>query len=509
MLFSSMIFMWVFLPAVIIINFLFNLLPFKRESSRIRVKNIFLLLASLIFYAWGGIYYLLIMVSSILLNFAGGYVLELGVKTKRQKKLAFILIVVLNIAILFFFKYFNMLIAILESLTQTGQGAGAVWNTMISMKGTGAFDLAQIVLPIGISFFTFQAMSYVMDIYMGTAKMQENIIDFALYVSLFPQLIAGPIVRYSDVALQLRWRRETVDLFISGLHRFCYGLGKKVLISNVVAKIADDIWALETESLGAGMAWLGILSYTLQIYYDFSGYSDMAIGLGRMFGFDFKENFDYPYTSLSVQEFWRRWHISLSTWFREYIYIPLGGNRKGKFRTYINLFIVFMLTGIWHGANFTFIFWGLFYGVLLIIERLFLGKLLKKNPVKIINWIYTIFAVMIGWVYFRSNTIFQANEFVRQLFTFGDSKYSVFSYLSMEAIVVIIFAIIFSGFVQRPVKALVEKKKAALAVQGKSIPQALANTVQATSFVLEIAIVVLSILALTGGTYNAFIYFQF
>ena len=500
MLFSSMIFLWVFLPIVLAVNFLFSALPFKKESSRIRAKNIFLLIASLVFYAWGGIYYLLIMLSSILLNFAGGYVLEKGVKTKGARRAAFIVIVALNIAILFFFKYFNMLIATIESLMQSGAGFREVWQTMLSMKGTGTLNLAQIVLPIGISFFTFQAMSYVMDVYMGKANLQENIIDFALYVSLFPQLIAGPIVKYSDVDLQLQNRKETLDLFVSGQKRFCYGLGKKVLVSNVLAKVADDIWALEIENLGAAVAWLGIIAYTLQIYFDFSGYSDMAIGLGRMMGFQFKENFDYPYTALSIQEFWRRWHISLSSWFKEYIYIPLGGNRKGKFRTYINLFIVFMLTGIWHGANFTFIFWGLFHGVLQIIERLFLGKWLKKNPIKIFNWIYTIFAVMIGWIYFRSDNIFQANEYVRQLFNFTGGQYSPVRFLSMNVIVVVIFGILFSGLIQRLLKKSYDMFCAGV---GSSRVLFIADSA------VQFAILALSMAALVGGTYNAFIYFQF
>ena len=508
MLFSSMVFMWVFLPAVILINFSFNLIPFTSEGKRIRAKNIFLLIASLLFYAWGGIYYLLIMISSILINFAGGYVIEKGVKTRGQRKLAFIIVIVLNIAILFFFKYFNMLIAIIESFMQAGQGFGAVWNTMIGMQGTGELNLAHIVLPIGISFFTFQAMSYVMDVYMGKAEMQENLLDFALYVSLFPQLIAGPIVRYSDVAIQLRNRKESIDLFVEGQKRLCYGLGKKVLISNVVAKIADDIWALDTGELGAAMAWLGVIVYSLQIYYDFSGYSDMAIGLGMMFGFRFKENFDYPYTSLSVQEFWQRWHISLSTWFREYIYIPLGGNRKGKARTYFNLFVVFLLTGIWHGANFTYVCWGVYNGILLMIERLFLGKLLKKNRFKIINRIYTLFFIMLGMIVFRSNTLFQAGEFIGQLFNFGESGYSVFSYISMESIVVIIFAIIFSGFAQRAFKKYMEKRIAEKGASEISVART-ETALTVASFAVETVIIVASIFALTGGTYNAFIYFQF
>ncbi len=504
MLFSSMIFLWVFLPVVIGGNFLFNLFPFKSESTRIRLKNIFLLIASLFFYAWGGIYYLLIMISSILLNFAGGYFLEVWAKTKAQRRGVLAIVVALNLLILFFFKYFNMLIAVIESCMK---GGGGIMNALLKMEGTGALGLAGIVLPIGISFFTFQAMSYVMDVYMGNAKIQPNIIDFALYVSLFPQLIAGPIVRYSDVDLQLRHRKESLSLFYSGQQRFCFGLVKKVLVSNTVAKIADDIWALETESLGAAMAWLGIVAYTLQIYYDFSGYSDMAIGLGRMFGFNFKENFDYPYTSLSVQEFWRRWHISLSTWFREYIYIPLGGNRKGKARTYLNLLIVWCLTGIWHGANFTFMAWGLFYAALLMIERLFLGKVLKANPIKPLNWIYTIFAVMIGWIYFRSDNIAQANTYVRELFDFSESRHSIFTYLSMRAIIVIVLGILLCGFVQRPLKALFAKlKTTAAAPVLASISQIVMIPV---NVVLPIVTMALPAITLVGDSYNPFIYFQF
>jgi alginate O-acetyltransferase complex protein AlgI len=285
-------------------------------------------------------------------------------------------------------------------------------------------------------------------------------------------------------------------MFVSGQKRFLYGIAKKVLISNTVAKIADDIWALEPQNMSTAVAWLGIIAYTLQIYYDFSGYSDMAIGIGRMLGFNFKENFDYPYTSLSVSEFWRRWHISLGSWFREYIYIPLGGNRKGLFRTCLNVFIVFALTGIWHGANFTFIAWGLFYAVLQIIERLFLGKLLKKNPVKIINWLYTILAAMIGWVYFRSDNIFQANEYVVQLFSFKKDGASIVSFLSMNAIIVLVVGILFAGFVQRPLKKYYDKVRT-------KIP------VLVVDFALQFVLFFMSILMLVSGTYNPFIYFQF
>ena len=608
-----MIFLWVFLPTVLIVNYMFSVIPFKSHRTRVTWKNFFLLCASFIFYAWGGIYYLLIMRSSILLNYAGGYIIERGVKKKGAKKFWLGVIVLLNLAILFFFKYFNMLIATIESFTIPGgsllditiaiittavvgisglagvvlpligdafsslfsgeiglaslgslilseasafggdisavvsavgealssseyglaaiwnifsaemgivwqiitsslseignsiaasaEGYKTIWDTMISMKGTGELGLAEIVLPIGISFFTFQAMSYVIDIYMGKAKLQENLFNFALYVSLFPQLIAGPIVQYADVDLQLRERRETVDLFTSGIKRFCYGLGKKVLIANVMAEVADGVWKMHAESeLGAFAAWVGIFAYTLQIYYDFSGYSDMAIGLGRMMGFEFKENFDYPYTSLSVQEFWRRWHISLGSWFREYIYIPLGGNKKGKFRTNLNVFIVFAVTGIWHGANFTFIAWGLFYAILQIIERLFLGKILKKPALKVFAWLYTMGAVMLGWIYFRSDNIFQANDYVGQLFNFGHLNQEIFGLLSITAIVVFIFGVAFSGFIQRPLKSTFEKIH--------SIP-GLKYPVLTVDYLIQFAVLILAIGKLVGGTYNAFIYFQF
>ena len=415
MLFNSMVFLWVFLPVVIIVNFILSILKFKDESQRIRLKNLFLLLSSFVFYAWGGIYYLLIMIGTIVIDYAGGRFIDNNKDNIRKKKTGLIVTITLNLSVLFFFKYFNMVVIIIENVLS--QSAKGFVNAMKYMEGTGALGLTEIVLPIGISFFTFQAMSYVIDVYKGESEAQENILDFALYVSLFPQLIAGPIVQYKDVSGQILNRKESIDLFLYGIKRFSYGMGKKVLIANTLAEVSDAIFALETQKLGAPVAWLGMIAYTFQIYYDFSGYSDMAIGLGKMFGFSFKENFNYPYMSTSIQEFWRRWHISLSSWFKEYVYIPLGGSRKGIGRTCFNLFIVFLLTGIWHGANFTFICWGLMYAALLIIERLFLKRVLEKNPIKLINRIYTMFFVMIGWVLFRSDTLLQAKLYIMQLFT--------------------------------------------------------------------------------------------
>ena len=494
MLFNSMVFLWVFLPIVIAVNFILSVLKFKDESTRIKAKNIFLLIASFVFYAWGGIYYLLIMIGTIVIDYFGGIFINKNLDNKSKKKTVLILTIVLNLTVLFFFKYFNMVIIIIENVMALG-GKGIV-EAMKYMKGTGALGVMEIVLPIGISFFTFQAMSYVIDVYRGEAELQENIFDFALYVSLFPQLIAGPIVQYRDVATQITGRKESVDSFLYGIKRFCYGMGKKVIIANTLAEVADAIWALEIDKIGALVAWLGIFAYTFQIYYDFSGYSDMAIGLGKMLGFSFKENFNYPYTSSSVQEFWRRWHISLSSWFRDYVYIPLGGSRKGVKRTYFNLFIVFLLTGIWHGANFTFISWGLMYAVFLIIERMFLKKVLDKNPVKILNNIYTFFVVMIGWILFRSDTLLQAKLFIIQLFTKPSGDYTILSYLSLKVIIVMIFSILFAGLVQNIFKNLYEKIKN--------------NTVIVVlDYVFQMTLLVVSIVMVVSGTYNAFIYFQF
>lgn len=491
-----MLFLWVFLPTVIVVNFVLTVIKFKDERLRTKVKNAFLLFASLFFYAWGGIYYVLIMIASIAINFSGGYLInKVADQSAKIKKLVLALTLALNLGMLFFFKYFNMLVVVIEAILEGG-GFANVWASMISMKGTGALGIAQIALPIGISFFTFQAMSYVIDVYTKKVEVQKNLFDFALYVALFPQLIAGPIVKYSDIAAQLQSREESLQLFLEGIKRFCYGLGKKVLIANIFAEVADKIWKLNTATLGADVAWLGLIAYTFQIYYDFSGYSDMAIGLGKMFGFQFRENFNYPYTSLSVQEFWRRWHISLSTWFKEYVYIPLGGNRKGKARTYVNLFVVFLLTGIWHGANFTFLIWGLYFGILLVIERLGFGKLLQKNPIKPLNWLYTIFAVMLGWVYFRSDNIYQANQYIVQLFNFRQAEVTALTYLNLKVIIALVFAVMFSGLLQRPLAKYYEKVRHTISVQ-------------ILDYSAQMLILVYCIFVLVSGSYNPFIYFQF
>ena len=458
MLFSSMIFIWIFLPAVIGGNFLLTVLPFSSQKRRNRVKNGFLLAASLLFYAWGNIAYLPVLLFSILFNYFGGLLIGNGADGRHRKaKLAFVLCV--DIGILILFKYFGTIV-------------------------------------IGISFFSFQAMSYLIDVYMGKVQTQKKILDFALYVSLFPQLVAGPIVKYGEVEQQLKERQETIFLFVEGQKRFCYGLGKKVLLANTFGEIVDKIWEYDMARLGSPAAWIGIVCYTLQIYYDFSGYSDMAIGLGRMLGFRFGENFRYPYTSLSIREFWRRWHISLSSWFKEYVYIPLGGSRHGQIRTCVNLFLVFLLTGAWHGANVTFVAWGVFYALLLILERLFLGRVLDKNPIKVLNWVYSMFFVMLGWVLFRADSILQAVEYVRQMFSGTASDSMLIMAIPTRIVAVLPAGLLFTGVVQRLVGKQYEKIKKCTAVR-------------ICDLCVQTAILVLSILLLVNGTYNPFIYFQF
>ena len=475
MLFNSMIFLWIFLPIVLVGNFMLSKIPFSSISKRYRAKNIFLLISSLLFYSWGGLYYLLIMISTIIIDYVGGYLL--GISKKRYRKIILIITIIINISVLFYFKYFNLLMSCLHSIN----------------KG---FDFKEVVLPIGISFFTFQAMSYVIDVYWEKVSCQKNFITFALYVSLFPQLIAGPIVQYKDVEQQLHSRTENYSVFLEGQKRFCYGLAKKVIIANTMAKVADEIWALDISKIGYQIAWLGIISYTLQIYFDFSGYSDMAIGIGKMLGFQFKENFNYPYISGSIKEFWRRWHISLSSWFKDYIYIPLGGSRKGNIRTLINLFIVFLLTGIWHGANFTFWIWGIYYGIILIIEKLFWGKLLDKNPVKPLNWLYSILVIMIGWIFFRSDDLSQAFVYISQLFAPVNSTYNILSYISIGYLIALFIAIMFSGLLQMLFMESYKKIKDD-------------TVIVFIDYSIQIVLIIICIRMIVSGTYNAFIYFQF
>ncbi len=478
MVFSSMTFLWIFLPSVLAVNYAFSFI--KREKVKMLCKNVVLLLASLIFYAWGGVYYLVIILVSILGNYLFALWIDSAADKKNEplRKAAFVLALIFNLGVLFYFKYTNFFVGIIESIANAD------------------FGLKEIVLPIGISFFTFQSMSYVIDVYTGKVKCQKNLLLISLYVSFFPQLVAGPIVKYADIENQLLYRKESVDKFVCGIKRFLYGLAKKVIVSNVVGQVAEKVFSFSVSELGAGVAWLGIICYSVQIYFDFSGYSDMAIGLGKMFGFDFCENFNYPYISTSVQGFWRRWHISLSSWFKEYVYIPLGGNRKGKVRTYVNLFIVFLLTGLWHGANYTFLLWGVFYGILLVIERLFLGDWLNKNPVKIVNWIYTMFAVVLLWVFFRAPNINYAFEYIAAMFKSRSEAVSIVNVINLWQWLILIVGILLSGPLQ------IAFKKCYLKVKEKT-------WFFWVDFAVQTLLFVLSVVLLINNTFNPFIYFQF
>ena len=371
MVFSSLVFLFAYLVVTLLIYY-----AVPRAA-----RNIFLFFINLLFYGWGEPMLVFLMVFNIFFNYLGGFLVDKFRQDKKKKKLFLILTCALDIGI-----------------------------------------LAVFSLPIGISFYTFQTMSYVIDVYRDDAPVSKSFINFGTYVALFPQLIAGPIVRYRDVAYQLEHRRETLDRFTKGVKLFCIGLGKKVLIANQMGALTTAMFS-NTEENGVLGTWVGILGYTFQIYFDFSGYSDMACGLGNMFGFEFLKNFNYPYISTSITDFWRRWHISLSTWFKEYVYIPLGGNRKGVRRQIINLLIVWGLTGLWHGASYNFIFWGLYYGLLLILEKFVLKKFLDKLPV-VLRHVYTLFIVMIGWGLFYFTDVGQLFGFLGDLFNFGNGAIS-------------------------------------------------------------------------------------
>ena len=464
MVFSSAIFLWIFFPAVFLINLI---LPKK-------FSNVFLLIASLIFYAWGEPVFVLLMIGSIIVSWLAG---KLMGRYDNHKKLILIVGVVLNLLSLGYYKYAGFLVS--------------VFNMCM---GRVVVMPPQVRLPIGISFFTFQAISYIIDVYRGQTEASDRLENVALYISFFPQLIAGPIVKYRDINKQIEKRQITLNGTSEGFRRFVYGLAKKVLIANIMGKCADGLFAIDPHNMSGIMCWVAAFAYTLQIYYDFSGYSDMAIGMGRMFGFTYLENFDYPYMSKSISEFWRRWHISLGSWFREYVYIPLGGNRKGRIRTDVNLLITFFLTGMWHGANFTFILWGLYHGVLSVIERHGLGKILDKS--KIISRIYLILAVMFGWVLFRVNTVAEGKTFIKRMlmpWKFMQYNISPWLYLDKATILVAVCAVLGSGIIQQLMPAGIKNKWKNSVIE----------------FIYCLGLLLLSMMSIASNTYNPFIYFQF
>lgn len=390
MVFSSLVFMFAYLPITLLAYYLV-----PRQG-----RNIFLFIVNLIFYGWGEPKLVLLMVFNIFFNYIGGWLVDKYRADAKKKKLFLILTCVLDIGILAVFKY-----------------TGMITETLNMLPFLNIPEL-QISLPIGISFYTFQTMSYVIDVYRDDAPVSKNFINFGTYVALFPQLIAGPIVRYRDVAEQLVNRRETLEMFTKGVKLFMVGLAKKVIIANTMGTLTTNIFATTDEN-GVVGTWVGMIAYTFQIYFDFSGYSDMACGLGNMMGFEFLKNFNYPYIAKSITDFWRRWHISLSTWFKEYVYIPLGGNRKGVKRQILNLLIVWGLTGLWHGAAYNFVLWGLYYGLLLILEKFVLKKFLERLP-SFVQHIYTLFIIIIGWGLFYFTDVGQLGEFMVDLFNFGN-----------------------------------------------------------------------------------------
>ena len=469
MVFSSAVFLFIFLPVVFVLS---------RVLPGIRAKNILLLIASLLFYAFGEPVYILLMLASILVNFTAGRLLPLC--GKGLDKLVLALAVVLNLGMLSLFKYTDFF------LTTVNQ----VFSLEIPLTG--------IALPVGISFFTFQGLSYVIDVYRDREMCAKSIVKLALYISLFPQLIAGPIVIYHDVANQIDHRETNPELTADGVRRFVLGLGKKLLLANTAGRMADLVFTATAQQLDIRVAWLGALCYCLQIYFDFSGYSDMAIGLGRMFGFQFLENFNYPYVSSSIKEFWRRWHISLSSWFRDYLYIPLGGNRKGKLRTEVNKGIVFFCTGLWHGASWNFVLWGLWHGVFIILEDL----LPKGGKVRrAIGHVTTPLIVLLGFVLFRADTLGDAGRIFSQMFTGVDftlqSDALLRTLLSPLNILTVVLGTAFS-------LPLLPKMKAYAQGEGKA-----AAALRAGSYLACGGLFLLCVMNLAGSAFNPFIYFRF
>ncbi|MEO9893564.1 MBOAT family O-acyltransferase [Aurantibacter sp.] len=471
MVFSSTVFIFLYLPFVLGIYFLLDK----------KLRNLFLLIASLFFYAWGEGILVLLMMSSIGVNYIAGLLIDISnKKLKTRRSNAFLIIgVTLNLMVLVYYKYIHFIFENLQFL---------------ELKLN--FDTSNVTLPIGISFFTFQSISYLIDVHRGSVEGQRSIINLGMYIALFPQLIAGPIVRYIDISKEIESRKVTSSLFKSGISRFLIGFAKKVIIANNVGFIADKIFGVPVGDLSTSMTWIGAICYSLQIYYDFSGYSDMAIGLGKMFGFNFKENFEHPYISKSIKEFWRRWHISLSSWFRDYLYIPLGGNKKGKYRTYVNLFIVFLLTGLWHGASWNFIIWGLFHGFFLILERI--EPFTLSSKFNILKRIYLLLVVIIGWVIFRAEDLGYAVDYISRMFAFKDSVYTYpYLFLNTYVLTIISLGILFAT----PLRALlVEKLK--IILPNKFGALAIERGVYIMLFLF-------ALMELAQTTYNPFIYFRF
>lgn len=469
MVFSSIPFIFFFFPIFLI---LYYAAPYK-------YKNIILLIFSLIFYAWGEPIYILLMIFSSFVDYICGLNIEKNRDNKRKKRLFLIISIIVNLSLLGFFKYSDFLIGMINNIFHIN------------------IPLLNLALPIGISFYTFQTMSYSIDVYRGNVKVEHNFLNYMTYVTMFPQLIAGPIVRYEDVARELKHKEITFHKFSEGLLRFMRGLFKKVLIANNVGYLFTVISTMTTSEISVLSAWLGVIAFSFQIYFDFSGYSDMAIGMGKMLGFTYLENFDHPYISKSITEFWRRWHMSLSTWFKDYLYIPLGGSRVSRIINIRNILIVWLLTGLWHGANLNFVLWGLYYGIVLILEKFILKKYIDRLP-NVLKHTYTLFLILIGWLIFAFDDMNKLGSFAKIMFGFGDVDFvnSNFLYYLKNYFIIIIISIIFSMPVYSKIKQTLRKIK---------FPK--------TLFIIVLTIYVLLFIVTIGyivnDTYNPFLYFRF
>lgn len=476
MVFSSVIFLCIFLPATLLGYYI---LPKK-------VRNIFLLVASLIFYACGGPKHLIYLLASILFNYFSGIVIS---KTPgNAKKAVLAAAVCVNVGSLLYFKYTGMLIETVNGLFKS------------------AVQVPEIILPLGISFYTFQCMSYIIDVY-RTGSVETDPVKYALYISMFPQLLQGPIIRYSDVKETLDSPKITADDFTKGIERFITGLAKKAVIANTLGEVCDQIFEISPQNISPVIAWLGAILYTLQLYFDFSGYTDMAIGIGRFFGFGFRENFNYPYISKSITEFWRRWHITLSNWFRDYLYIPLGGNRRGN--VYVNLLVVFLATGIWHGAAWSYIVWGLWHGLFMLIERALRGKSLPfRIPavfVSAFRWGYTMIAVTLGWVLFKIEDLPEAFSYIKAMFGFGPHDYNAFSlgfFLDSRLAFFLVIALLCCVPWGEVLPGIISSRIALICDSNKPVPRTARH-------ICLMALLVISFVFIVNSTYSPFIYFRF
>lgn len=461
-----------------------------------KIRNVLIFITGLFFYAWGEPFYVCLMLFSTAIDYTAGRLMAKYDDDNKKRKICLIVSVCMNVGLLAIFKYSDFLIDSFNGVFGTSVTNPVVLvNKALNSLYPFGLNEKRVELPIGISFYTFQSMSYTIDLYLRNIKVQKSFLNFASYVSLFPQIVAGPIVRYEDVANELESRTVNIAKISAGIGLFVKGLAKKVLLANNIGMVWTQVKAMDYSTISVATAWLGIIAFAFQIYFDFSGYSDMATGLGKMLGFEFPKNFDHPYISKSISEFWRRWHITLGSWFRSYVYIPLGGNRNGNFKTYRNLFITWALTGLWHGASWNFILWGLFFGVLIIIERLGFGKILEKLP-SAVSMLYTFVMVLFGWVLFDTDTLADAGRYYAAMFGAGGSlvdSYARYT-IASNAVMLVLCILISGGLGSRLINFCEEKNKRASAVAGVAV---------------KIGGLLICTAYLVGATYNPFLYFRF